>query len=153
MGFKDTKLFRDLAKKAYKELDVDKTGRVDYKEVIIGLLKLYDKINQNLPLHVPAPTSKAMMEMCYKFDKDGDGFIDEPEFLELARVLFGTRERWRESLPWIVGSTLALNLVIFPIAASEIVRIIREKDERVHLPTAPVAALLGMVCGFMFKRV
>lgn len=33
MGFKDTKLFRDLARKAYLGLDMDKTGRVDYKEV------------------------------------------------------------------------------------------------------------------------
>lgn len=29
----------------------------------------------------------------------------QAEFLDLARLLFGTRQRWRESLPWIVGSS------------------------------------------------
>jgi Ca2+-binding EF-hand superfamily protein len=33
MGLKDTKMFRKFARKAFDEIDMDKTGRVDYKEV------------------------------------------------------------------------------------------------------------------------
>lgn len=33
MGIKDTPMFRKWARKAFDEIDMDKTGRVDYKEV------------------------------------------------------------------------------------------------------------------------
>jgi Ca2+-binding EF-hand superfamily protein len=33
MGIKDTKMFHKFARKAFDEIDMDKTGRVDYKEV------------------------------------------------------------------------------------------------------------------------
>jgi hypothetical protein len=33
MGIKDTAMFRKFARKAFDEIDMDKTGRVDYKEV------------------------------------------------------------------------------------------------------------------------
>ncbi|KAI8466397.1 MAG: hypothetical protein J3K34DRAFT_524570 [Monoraphidium minutum] len=152
MGFKDTKMFQSLAKRAYKDLDVDKTGRVDYKEVMIGLLKLYDKINEKLPMHISAPSRRDMMELCIRFDRDDDGTLDQAEFLDLARVMYGTRQRWRESLPWIIGSTLLLNLVLFPGAATLISRLIAEHTQKWAPPPAPLAGLLATVCGFLFKR-
>jgi Ca2+-binding EF-hand superfamily protein len=33
MGIKDTRYFKKAAEKAFKEIDMDKTGHVDYKEV------------------------------------------------------------------------------------------------------------------------
>jgi hypothetical protein len=30
--------------------------------------------------------------------------LPQDEFYELSKVLFGTRRKWRESLPWVIGS-------------------------------------------------
>ena len=40
---------------AFDQCDVDNNGRIDIKELHIGLLILYDKINQLLPIHYPLP--------------------------------------------------------------------------------------------------
>jgi hypothetical protein len=41
---------------AFRQCDVDNSGRIDIKELHIGLLILYDKINSVLPIHYPIPT-------------------------------------------------------------------------------------------------
>lgn len=51
----DSAMFRKWARKAFDEIDMDKTGMVDYKEVCIGLLKIYDQLNAKMPAHVLAP--------------------------------------------------------------------------------------------------
>ena len=43
-------------KQAFNQCDVDGSGRIDIKELHIGLLILYDKINQVLPIHYPVPS-------------------------------------------------------------------------------------------------
>jgi hypothetical protein len=55
MGVKDTAFFEKQARKAFDEIDVDKSGAVDYKEVCIGIYKIYDNLNMKFPAHVPAP--------------------------------------------------------------------------------------------------
>lgn len=44
--------------------------------------------------------------MCYvlQYDKDESGTIDFDEFLDMAKVLVGSRTNFRESLPWKYGS-------------------------------------------------
>lgn len=39
-----------------------------------------------------------------QYDKDENGTIDFDEFLEMAKVLVGSRTNFRESLPWKYGS-------------------------------------------------
>ena len=41
---------------AFRQCDVDNSGRIDIKELHIGLLILFDKINNLLPIHYPIPT-------------------------------------------------------------------------------------------------
>lgn len=48
---------------AFKQCDVDNSGRIDVKELHIGLLILYDKLNGMLPIHYPIP-SKAEVRRC-----------------------------------------------------------------------------------------
>ena len=55
MGIKNTSYFEKAAKKAFDMIDVDKSGAVDYKEVCIGIYKIYDNLNMKFPAHVPAP--------------------------------------------------------------------------------------------------
>jgi len=68
-----------------------------------GLCWLHRHTPANTPPNIthqpPSP------QMCVKYDADGDGCLDQAEFAELAKVLFGTRSAWRESLPWIIGSS------------------------------------------------
>jgi hypothetical protein len=39
------------------------------------------------------------------------------------------------------------------MAASEIVRMVRTKDGRYDLPTAPIAMMLSMIAGYVFKKI
>ncbi len=41
---------------AFDQCDADGSGRIDIKELHIGMLILYDKINQVLPIHYPVPS-------------------------------------------------------------------------------------------------
>lgn len=43
---------------AFDQCDVDGSGRIDIKELHIGLLILYDKINRLLPIHYPLPSKR-----------------------------------------------------------------------------------------------
>lgn len=146
MGIKDTKAFRKYAIKAFKEIDMDNTGHVDYKEVCIGILKIYDNLNMKFPAHVPAPKRTDMLDMCRKFDKNENGTICEEEFIEMAKVLIGSRQRWRESLPWKYGSVLVLKLVICPLAATYLLRFLRDMQTPYadKVPAAPLASVIEM---------
>jgi hypothetical protein len=42
--------------------------------------------------------------VCVQYDKDESGTIDFEEFLDMAKVLVGSRTNFRESLPWKYGS-------------------------------------------------
>lgn len=43
---------------AFRQCDMDNSGRIDVKELHIGLLILYDKINSLLPMHHPIPSKR-----------------------------------------------------------------------------------------------
>lgn len=45
-----------------------------------------------------------MPPLTWQYDTSGDGVIDFNEFLEMAKVLVGSRKNFRESLPWKYGS-------------------------------------------------
>jgi len=144
MGIKDTALFRRFAKKAFKEIDIDKTGKVDYKEVCIGILKIYDSLNAKFPAHVLAPKRAEIFDLCKKYDTSGDGVIDFDEFLEMAKVLVGSRTNFRESLPWKYGSVLVLKLVICPLAAAGLLKLLMHVEAPFadKLPVAPLASVI-----------
>jgi hypothetical protein len=45
-----------------------------------------------------------LCSLLLQYDKDGNGVIDFDEFLEMAKVLVGSRQNFRESLVWKYGS-------------------------------------------------
>jgi Ca2+-binding EF-hand superfamily protein len=49
-----------------------------------------------------------------QYDKDESGTIDFEEFLDMAKVLVGSRTNFRESLPWKYGSGEAGQQVLTP---------------------------------------
>eukprot|EP00775_Hariotina_reticulata_P002368 gene2368-2673_t len=146
MGLKDTKMFENWARKAFNSIDVDKSGMVDYKEVCIGILYIYDNLNMKFPAHVPAPTRTEIMNLCKKYDTNENGAIDFNEFLEMAKVLVGSRTNFFDSLLWKYGSILVLKLVICPLAAAflikQLVNLHTPFAEKV--PAAPIASILEM---------
>lgn len=146
-------MFQKWARKAFDEIDMDKTGKADYKEVCIGLLKIYDQLNAKMPAHVLAPKRTEMLDLCRKYDKDEDGTIDYEEFLELAKVLVGSRKHWRDSLLWKYGSVLVLKVVLCPLAAVLIVRGLRQVEApgAEKIPTAPLASVIEMAVKFASK--
>ncbi|WIA31030.1 hypothetical protein OEZ86_001068 [Tetradesmus obliquus] len=154
MGIKDTPMFRKWARKAFDEIDMDKTGRVDYKEVCIGILKIYDSLNAKFPAHVIAPKRVEMLDMCRKYDKDGNGTIEFEEFLEMSKVLVGSRKNFTESLVWKYFSVLTLKVVICPLAAAYLIKYLRsiEAPMAERLPVAPLASILEMGIKFMAAK-
>lgn len=48
----NSKRFENATRASFEEVDVDKTGSLDYKELYIALLLFYDKLNAILPVHV-----------------------------------------------------------------------------------------------------
>lgn len=154
MGIKDGKFFEKAARKAYKEIDVDGEGKVDYKEVCIGILKIYDNLNMKFPAHVPAPKRDDVMTMCAKYDTDGNGTIEFEEFLEMAKVLVGSRKNFFESIPWLYGSVLCLKLVICPILASYVIKgfiMYVHEGYGKKIPQGPVAAVLEIIIKLLTK--
>eukprot|EP00878_Enallax_costatus_P000263 GHUV01000330.1.p1 GENE.GHUV01000330.1~~GHUV01000330.1.p1 ORF type:complete len:163 (+),score=49.00 GHUV01000330.1:236-724(+) len=153
MGIKDSAMFRKWARKAFDEIDMDHTGKADYKEVCIGLLKIYDQLNAKMPAHVLAPHRTEMLNLCKKYDKNGDGTIDFDEFLEMAKVLVGTRRNWRDSLLWKYGAVLVLKVVLCPLAAVLIVRGLKQVEApgAEKVPIAPLASVIEMAVKFASK--
>jgi hypothetical protein len=61
-----------------------------------------------------------------QYDKDESGTIDFDEFLDMAKVLVGSRTNFKESLPWKYGSgggsilhrwSTVLELVVLDVVA------------------------------------
>eukprot|EP00882_Tetradesmus_deserticola_P005600 GHRQ01005896.1.p1 GENE.GHRQ01005896.1~~GHRQ01005896.1.p1 ORF type:complete len:149 (+),score=57.69 GHRQ01005896.1:460-906(+) len=144
MGLKDSRMFHKYARTAFDEIDMDKTGRVDYKEVCIGILKIYDRLNATFPAHVIAPKRTEMLDMCKKYDKDGGGTIEFEEFLNMSKVLVGNRKKFTESLVWRYFSVLTLKVVVCPLAAGYLLQYLRSVGAPLahKVPAAPLASML-----------
>lgn len=72
--------------------------------------------------------------------------------MELAKVLVGTRTSWRESIAWIMASTLFLNLLALPWLAGVVAASVKSGTaDAVVLPIAPLAAMLGMLLPWIVK--
>jgi hypothetical protein len=68
------------------ECDVDRNGNIDAKELHVGLLLVFDKLNQKLPVHVKPPNHDAVRVLMRRHDVDGTGALDFFEFLACVKV-------------------------------------------------------------------
>lgn len=53
---------------------------------------------------MPLPLLLLLLPTCKQYDTSEDGTIDFDEFLEMAKVLVGSRTNFTDSLPWKYGS-------------------------------------------------
>eukprot|EP00803_Ostreobium_quekettii_P007104 evm.model.scf_721.1 EVM.evm.TU.scf_721.1 scf_721:23611-24099(+) len=110
--------FKKLCRSAFDEVDVDVNQKLDYKELYIALLLLYDKINSTIPVHIEVPTKANVHEYLLRYDKDKTGALEFGEFFELAKDLFGAGRNWKDSLYFRIGMVILTNMVIWPIAGA-----------------------------------
>ncbi|PNH02904.1 hypothetical protein TSOC_011077, partial [Tetrabaena socialis] len=80
----------------------------------IGLLKLYDLVNQKLPYHVRVPSIDEVNLLLDKYDVNGNRRLEFPEFLETCKGLIGTRKNWRDSLFLKIGVAVAMKALVGP---------------------------------------
>eukprot|EP01024_Parvocaulis_polyphysoides_P056395 TRINITY_DN5930_c0_g2_i1.p1 TRINITY_DN5930_c0_g2~~TRINITY_DN5930_c0_g2_i1.p1 ORF type:complete len:283 (-),score=13.75 TRINITY_DN5930_c0_g2_i1:24-872(-) len=92
-NLKHTELFAVLVKQCFQECDYDGDGYVEERELYIGLLLLYDKINYRLPCHIPAPGKEAVKYYMQTYDVNHDGRLDADEFMQVALTLFYEADR------------------------------------------------------------
>lgn len=114
-----SQLVLHLAKKSFQECDLDKDGAIDAKELHVGLLLVYDKLNKSLPVHLQPPDHDTVQDLLRKYDADGTGHLDFEEFHECVRAVVGLNEKakFTDSLPAMVLGRMALKMAIFPLAA------------------------------------
>mmetsp|Transcript_37587 Transcript_37587/g.96160 ORF Transcript_37587/g.96160 Transcript_37587/m.96160 type:complete len:108 (-) Transcript_37587:390-713(-) len=82
----DAKLFRRFCERSWKKCDYDGNGIIEFKELHIGLLLLYDQINDLLPIHIDVPTHQQVTALAKKHDKDNSDSLDFEEYYEICRV-------------------------------------------------------------------
>eukprot|EP01062_Namystynia_karyoxenos_P018738 TRINITY_DN1697_c0_g3_i1.p1 TRINITY_DN1697_c0_g3~~TRINITY_DN1697_c0_g3_i1.p1 ORF type:complete len:312 (+),score=78.32 TRINITY_DN1697_c0_g3_i1:78-1013(+) len=87
--FTESKKFKALCMDAWRECDMDGDGTLDAAEVYIAVLLLYLKLGRIVPGCVP-PDKHIVTGLCKQMDVDGDGSLNEDEFLALATVLCET---------------------------------------------------------------
>eukprot|EP00803_Ostreobium_quekettii_P002543 evm.model.scf_2338.2 EVM.evm.TU.scf_2338.2 scf_2338:19072-19560(-) len=110
--------FKNLCRTAFDEVDVDANKKLDYKELFIAMLLLYDKINSSLPVHIDVPTKAMVYEYLTRYDKDKTGGLEFAEFYELAKDLFGAGKSWKDSLVYRIGVIVVSNMLIWPVAGA-----------------------------------
>eukprot|EP00195_Chlamydomonas_chlamydogama_P008660 CAMPEP_0202892474 /NCGR_PEP_ID=MMETSP1392-20130828/2194_1 /ASSEMBLY_ACC=CAM_ASM_000868 /TAXON_ID=225041 /ORGANISM="Chlamydomonas chlamydogama, Strain SAG 11-48b" /LENGTH=162 /DNA_ID=CAMNT_0049576437 /DNA_START=85 /DNA_END=573 /DNA_ORIENTATION=- len=114
INFANSEFFKNAVQKSFESVDVDKDGQLDYKELYIGLLKLYDDLNDKLPCHIKIPTNAEVDKMLKKYDKDNSGRLNSEEYLELSKALLGNRKNWRDSIFLKCAFVLGCKIVAFP---------------------------------------
>ena len=65
-------------------------GREELEEAALysTVLHLYDQINCRIPRHVSPPTHEEVKKLLEIFDDNGDGVMDEDEFIDFSVFLF-----------------------------------------------------------------
>jgi Ca2+-binding EF-hand superfamily protein len=116
-GFRESPVVQNAIQKAFDETDLDRNGTVDFKELYIALLRVYDKLNSKLPSHVKPPQLDEVNRLMRKFDVDGSGSIGFPEFKKLVNSLLFDKKDWRESLLFKVSVAIVTKAVLFPLSA------------------------------------
>ncbi|KAG2487657.1 hypothetical protein HYH03_013794 [Edaphochlamys debaryana] len=117
LNFTASNFFKDQARKAFDECDIDRDGQLDTKEVYVGLLKLYDLLNRKLPYHIKVPKIGDINSLMDKYDGNSNRHLDFPEFLELCKGLVGTKKNWRDSLFLKIGIAVVMKALGFPYLA------------------------------------
>lgn len=112
-----SRAFESIAKKCFAECDVDSNNRLSMQELYICLLLLYDKMNSKLPCHVKPPVKAEVYDLFVRYDKDNDGSLSYPEFLEVARALFADDKNWRDSIFIRVLITMIAKTAFWPFLA------------------------------------
>lgn len=109
--------FEKLCGRAFNQCDVDGSGRIDIKELHIGLLILYDKINRVLPIHYPVPSKYEISRLMTEFDRDNSNELTFEEFYQLARFQLGMNKgRWHRSIWFRIVRKWTLKAVVWPAA-------------------------------------
>lgn len=103
------------------ECDVDGSGSVDAKELHIGILIFYDKLNSKLPVHVKPPKHKDVQVYMKSHDISSDGHLNREEFASCVKSMIGLGEKGAfGSLQFQVIRRMALKMLIFPLVAAVI---------------------------------
>lgn len=121
-GITQSETFANLVEASFNEVDYDKNERLDYKELYIALLLLYDKMNSLLPVHVPVPTKFELDDLLKRYDVDSSGTLDFAEFLELSKNLFGGHKGWRDSILLRASVLMVMSLIVWPLAGASVQR-------------------------------
>ena len=116
-GFRESPVVNNAIQKAFDETDLDRNGTIDFKELYIALLRVYDKINSKLPVHVKIPDIEEVNRLLRKFDTDGNGSIGFAEYRNLVNALLFDDRDWKESLFFKVAMAVVSKTILFPFGA------------------------------------
>ncbi|PSC71794.1 Calcium-binding EF hand family [Micractinium conductrix] len=114
-----TVLVEKIAKSSFKECDLDGTGHIDAKELHVGLLLVYDKLNKALPVYLKPPKHDTVRALMKKYDADGNGTLDFHEFHQCVRTMVGLNEdaKFTDSIPFVIGRRMLFKMALFPLVA------------------------------------
>lgn len=97
------------------ECDVDKSGHIDAKELHIGLLLFYDKLNAKLPVHMKPPCHDDVKAFLKSHDISQDERLDFQEFSSCVKSMLGMGHRGVfGSLQFQVAKRIAMKMLILP---------------------------------------
>eukprot|EP00798_Chlamydomonas_sp_ICE-L_P027617 gene27617-7254_t len=111
----DSKFFEEVCQSSFNECDVESDGQIDTKELYIGLLKLYDQMNDLLPCHIKVPPTESIKQLMAEHDADKSGKLDFAEYLSLCKALVGTKKTWKDSITFKIFLAVGLNVVAIPL--------------------------------------
>lgn len=111
----ESRYFEKAAKYVFDSSDVDSDGCIDQKELYIALLKLYDKLNAKLPVHIKIPKIEEVNGYVARHDFDKSGALNYNEFLTLSKNLIKGERNWFDSLTFKIILAVSLKWVGFPL--------------------------------------
>lgn len=79
-----------MANAAFDEVDTDHSGSIDLSELHKAMSKFASLMRQ------PQPKEEEVIALYRELDKNGDGHIDKPEFLELVRETLRRVIGWKK---------------------------------------------------------
>mmetsp|Transcript_10200 Transcript_10200/g.29245 ORF Transcript_10200/g.29245 Transcript_10200/m.29245 type:complete len:152 (-) Transcript_10200:128-583(-) len=123
-------VFKKFCEKSFKKCDYDGNGEIEAKELHIGLLMLYDQINDMLPIHIDVPAHEQVTELAKRFDLNGDEKLDFDEYHKICKALFFSKRNWKDSILLRVVINIGWKLLLFPLAGA----LIKKGGSRLRLP-------------------
>eukprot|EP00197_Chlamydomonas_leiostraca_P011333 CAMPEP_0202866866 /NCGR_PEP_ID=MMETSP1391-20130828/8403_1 /ASSEMBLY_ACC=CAM_ASM_000867 /TAXON_ID=1034604 /ORGANISM="Chlamydomonas leiostraca, Strain SAG 11-49" /LENGTH=168 /DNA_ID=CAMNT_0049546853 /DNA_START=73 /DNA_END=579 /DNA_ORIENTATION=- len=115
-GFTKSPAFEKMCRKSFDAVDVDKDEQLDFKELYLAILKLYDILNAKLPCHMRVPNTEEMTAVFTKYDKNKSGKLDFSEYLEVCRGLVGAKHFF-DSVVFKALVVVGLKVALFPLVA------------------------------------